>query len=350
MSEAGRPGRMEGRWNGNIISLPVHVVRSRDANAARLHDGGFAHAILTSVCDQARSVRTADPVRLYRPHDIHIACAQTLAHSVLAMRCALLSIAFTAVLALHAVVAAHSEDAHRAYMQSAGTSHNWYSVCAAPSAGVSGYQLASGIGCYSLPNTQLVAQGWYDEDIAETGWGNLYIETVTSEVGFAQAQAAGWLEGALTAERIYQQVTNWWINNFNSSIDPKVLQFIEQQDAWMRTEIHAAGGQDPYWTAVENAQLQVAGMYAGYQASSWFLSNPTLPNVNFPFLQLELLQLQGETDDINSSVNPSSRIADYTALGGWRETMRVMMKKAKCSALVKPTEDGKEIWFAHTTW
>ena len=73
--------------------------------------------------------------------------------------------------------------------------------------------------CSLSPGRSAAATGWgtFSNQINSTGWSVLDVHTNPASSGADQAFAAGFLEGALTAELITVHAGNVWSLNFNSS-------------------------------------------------------------------------------------------------------------------------------------
>lgn len=76
-------------------------------------------------------------------------------------------------------------------------------------------------------------------------------------------------EGALTAERIYQNYLNmvsFFFDN-TSAIPQDLVQFYQQQDAWSRQQVVKHASSD-HWLQVNLILHHFDGLVAGYQQSA----------------------------------------------------------------------------------
>jgi len=78
------------------------------------------------------------------------------------------------------------------------------------------------------------------------------------------AHAAGFAEGSLTSDYIY----NMWLNercnvNCDGSVDDDINQFFDEQEAWMKSQI-VKYPDCSYWQTVDFIQHQYEGLMDGY--------------------------------------------------------------------------------------
>jgi hypothetical protein len=111
-----------------------------------------------------------------------------------------------------------------------------------------------------------VAYGSFMDNIESTGWSNLDIRSgygSNSVDDVTIMYAAGYLEGALTAKRLYQHQQNILdyvgLNTTNSTSFLKLLTFINQQFAWTKKMI-AENPNDPFWKHIDLVHSQFNGM------------------------------------------------------------------------------------------
>lgn len=85
-------------------------------------------------------------------------------------------------------------------------------------------------------DTVVGAWGVFADDLHSTGWGELTVTTSGKVPDHVQAYTAGYLEGALTAQRIYELFVV--IHDVHAK-KPEVGEFIRAQDRFIRTKIRA---------------------------------------------------------------------------------------------------------------
>ncbi len=87
----------------------------------------------------------------------------------------------------------------------------------------------------------------------------------------AMAYAAGYLEGAFTAEYIWEQYQNvlpWFFNKRSDAVLNRTRQFFIDQDAWTRQMIKKHSPSDPLWRHIEYIIAQTDGLYDGYKSKA----------------------------------------------------------------------------------
>ena len=114
-----------------------------------------------------------------------------------------------------------------------------------------------------------VAYGTFADTLNKTGWGTLNIRTNgTSNTDAEQHYGAGFLEGVLTANGIYDNYLNTMAFTFkNGVVPPAVETFMNDQYAWSVAQVKA--NQDNTFWQVSGAILaQFDGLVAGYAYAS----------------------------------------------------------------------------------
>ena len=235
----------------------------------------------------------------------------------------------------------------------------WYSACGeAPDA----LRLVAG------RNIDCAAWGFHTDTINSTGWAQLSIESNAALDDGAQTFAAGWLEAAISAERIYQsKLVTFFLVFTNSVPPPKLINFITQNLVWMRDQMRAHGvptwplegvfdessatatadaqrewpsspqpprdaPADPvaYWSAVSALFSQLKGMWMGYRAFG-------AAGEPLAWLDLYLLQAGSDCEDLLPALGLQASLSAHSVV-------------EHCSALVKLTPDFREIFVSHVTW
>lgn len=236
-----------------------------------------------------------------------------------------------------------------------------------------------------------------------SNFGQLHITTSGDFSDDDQVFAAGYLEGYLTAPRIYQNLQNlhtYFTNTLNASLD-EPMQWIHRQDEWVRdqctnqlldTSFAMPPGQqhipttiketsttkaeatedkkfeDRVWDAVCLAIRQFDGVVAGYQARSLIDSTTTVPPLEYAdFLFLEsngdLYDIidkldpsqrpswsPGGDDDDDNENNSNSKHSNAPTEEDAARLFNSIALSGKCSALVKVAADLSDIYMGHATW
>jgi len=184
------------------------------------------------------------------------------------------------------------------------------------------------------------AWGSFSGNEKTTGARVLDVHSNGAVSGERQAFAAGYLEGFLTRDVMWQYLNNVWSIDFNDSYPlpnapRREAEFVSQNLAWMRSRVDEHrdskdSGIAVYWQHVGFLLNQLDGMTAGFNAH--------LPHgaVALSSAQVMLITLiDGDMDDIITALAP---------------THRKRKRPLHCSAMVKISPDGQELWTAHTNW
>jgi hypothetical protein len=189
------------------------------------------------------------------------------------------------------------------------------------------------------------AVGEYHDHIEKDGWGKLSIEGNPLHEDETQMFAAGYLEGAMTQKRIYQQYTNihsvFW---HNATTIPASLQaWLKAQDKWVRDNAAEKKAEDPYWGQVANVLAQFDGLVKGY--NDFAPAAEKLDSLAFSILSGvgDLLDLTTAFRDEALPGRPPRNMMSEDQLRNW-------VYNTHCSALIKVTGDLSDIFAGHTAW
>lgn len=98
------------------------------------------------------------------------------------------------------------------------------------------------------------------------GFDSLHITSNVRVDDAVQAYAAGYLEGYVTAQRIWDHWNNMRTYTFSKtggSMPPHVRTFLQKQLEWIEDQVKASP-RDPYWMQVNTVYQQYMGLVAGY--------------------------------------------------------------------------------------
>jgi len=166
------------------------------------------------------------------------------------------------------------------------------------------------------------------DETAANGWFVLDVTTNRSEKDDIQAFAAGFIEGALTVDQIWDA-----FRNFNLTLSfgvpmKTIVDFVIAQDEWVRTMANNMKDIDQYWAQVHLTVTQFDGIIVGYH--KYAKADQKLQYIDFL-----LYQLESELGDIAQHFSTEER---EPAIG------------AHCSVLVKLSKDGNRLYSSHDTW
>eukprot|EP01130_Rhizamoeba_saxonica_P018914 TRINITY_DN9644_c0_g1_i1.p1 TRINITY_DN9644_c0_g1~~TRINITY_DN9644_c0_g1_i1.p1 ORF type:complete len:541 (-),score=112.21 TRINITY_DN9644_c0_g1_i1:31-1566(-) len=185
-----------------------------------------------------------------------------------------------------------------------------------------------------------VAFGSFQDDLDKNGWGVLSVRTNPKFSNEMQMFAAGYLEGALTSNRIYENYENLYSEFFGKSGPSKeLLNWLDTQDKWVKKNTEDSQNLNDYWKQVNYIQNQYNGLVEGYKVTA---SNP-LDDFAFTFLNgvgdlLDLMHVVGG--------KPYPKWESMTD----NERRVTLSKMGHCSAFVKVPGDLSDLWSAHSSW
>eukprot|EP01031_Cornospumella_fuschlensis_P032158 gene32158-38898_t len=187
------------------------------------------------------------------------------------------------------------------------------------------------------PNSH--AYGTYINEIGKDGWGKLWVHADATDDGWYQA---GFLEGALTAQGIYQHFTSWYAFQFPKPPAQETVQFILDQMDYAKKLAQSKRNEDVYYDKLAKFLLQFQGMLDGQNAFA-------ADGEKVSYLDLLLLEGSGDLYDIVPATVPSAfklrvgAVPKDTFFDLWHEQI-------SCSALIKIADDRSDVFAAHTTW
>ena len=180
----------------------------------------------------------------------------------------------------------------------------------------------------------------YNDEQQQDGWGKLWVHGDKTWEGWFQA---GFLEGALTSQRIYQHYKSWYSHQFPSSapLNSETEQFMYDQYAFAQQLANSHRG-EVYYDRLSQILSQFEGVLKGQQYAA-------AEGESLSKLELLLLEAAGDLYDIVPAVTPSAfklKIGKLSADEFDREYHRMV----SCSAMIKISDDLQDCFVGHTTW
>lgn len=196
---------------------------------------------------------------------------------------------------------------------------------------------------FGKQDANAVAYGVYtDMRGTDSGFGQLSITTSKVFADADQMFGAGFLEAALTRERIWSHTNNTrsWINSqFKTGIVPQnIVDFFTTQDQWKRAQV--AANKSDHWVAMGAITAQLDGLVHGYQMLA-------PPNETLSAFDIWAVGAIGDFLDLIPALTNEG--PDYDKMTD-AELVAAVRKNNHCSALVKVTADLSELFFAHVAW
>eukprot|EP00095_Tigriopus_kingsejongensis_P006305 maker-scaffold61_size441589-snap-gene-0.13 protein:Tk06305 transcript:maker-scaffold61_size441589-snap-gene-0.13-mRNA-1 annotation:"hypothetical protein DAPPUDRAFT_213420" len=180
-----------------------------------------------------------------------------------------------------------------------------------------------------------VAWANYTNDINQTGWSYLEVETDPKFPDKIQAFGAGYLEGYLSAEQIYQY---WWntVQGYcegKEEMCTKVTEYLNNNTAWIRGQIADKRSDDPYWHQVGLVYDQYQGMVHGYN------DRAEATGGHIPQGHIFWMNVFGDLEDLEQVFAHRYNLPLKRVLGS-----------GSCSALIKLLPGNKDLLVSHDTW
>lgn len=180
----------------------------------------------------------------------------------------------------------------------------------------------------------------YREEVEKDGWGKLWVVGDDSVEGWYQS---GFLEGALTSERIYQHILSWFNYQFKPTNYPSqsLIDFLLQQYEYSQ-ELVRANPDDEYYIRLGEVNSQFEGVVAGQNFAA-------KEGQNMSFVDILSLQAAGDVYDILPALDPTAFKLRVGTLSS-EEFEFEWHKMISCSAFIKMPDDRKDLYVGHTTW
>ncbi|CAD8178443.1 unnamed protein product [Paramecium octaurelia] len=211
------------------------------------------------------------------------------------------------------------------------------------------YSVDQRVGKYTISEGKspvALAWGYYKHEVMQDGWGKLYIWTSDTfkshEYSLKTSYAAGYLEGSLTYEHIYNHFWSWYDFTFGKEqLTNELSQYLVEQYEYARQLIKDNKG-DEYYEALARILAQNDGLYQAIQDKA-----PV--NKRLSWVQLLLLQACGDIYELKEAMKPKAERIQWHLLTQ-EEFEWEREKRISCSALIKALDDWSDVWMAHTTW
>lgn len=197
-----------------------------------------------------------------------------------------------------------------------------------------------------LDRSQGDAYALYNDTLPQTGWDVLEVRAGYGPHKRGDRETlymAGFLEGYLTANRIYPHYRNlvpFFITD--SRIGQELNTFFNEQDDWVVGQIKANRG-DPAWRHVDALHGQMQGLQRGVQ--KWALENNVKPLPKFAFHYLNGI---GDIIDLVNKLSPQQARGFGAMTSG--DIRRYTLRNGHCSAIIKVTPGFENVLFGHSSW
>lgn len=183
----------------------------------------------------------------------------------------------------------------------------------------------------------------------EQGWHVLKIDSDQSSGATFEEQmyAAGYLEGALSAELIRDHELNVLaalLDNGTTTVPEGLGNFLLEQHQWTVEQVQQFGNTSQYWNYIGGLVSQIEGLLAGSNFGARERHQRVLNLADILFMVSG-----GDVPAILAKLDPKTGFPDFDKLTPERVEIEVM-KLTRCSALVRALPDLSDIFASHATW
>ena len=183
-----------------------------------------------------------------------------------------------------------------------------------------------------------VATAYYENSLQTKGFDLLAISTNNKFSDEIQAEAAGYLEGALTKDIIYNHYLNVK-DYFDYNVQKQVESFFDLQEKYLYNE-YSKNKSDPVIYGAYLMRKQYQGLKNGYNS----IADTDKKISNFQF---DIMSSLTDVDDLIDKYNTVKK--DYKKMN-YSEFEKNFIKRTHCSALFKIKKDFSDVYFGHNTW
>lgn len=159
-----------------------------------------------------------------------------------------------------------------------------------------------------------------------------------------KSYAMGYLEGVVTADKIWNHYTNqkryYFFEQPNLEMPKSTRLFLQRNAEFIREMGKKHGENDPYWYHAHLIHRQLEGMLAGYNSVAEESKNLTLEDLN-------VCNARGDLSELayyNETLRPAFKVMTPYEIFDYIE------EHSHCSALIKVAPDFSDVWFGHNTW
>jgi hypothetical protein len=234
---------------------------------------------------------------------------------------------------------------HQRQQQQHGQQDLWSSICYSSSGEPT---LTAGL------SKNCAAFGFYNDTIATDGWSYLHVESNGAVSDSIQSFAAGYLEGYITAGRIYEsKLLQFWhvFGAENPTFDPQLVEYINENEKFNRFMAETQAN-DPLWRQVGLIWTQLDGLYAGYSQAVADGAKSAAGTLAQPLTRFDLLilNIDDEVGDVQATIDAGKKYGKAGKAGKKMAASKPLreLQVDRCSSIVKLTD--QDLFIGHTTW
>lgn len=199
-----------------------------------------------------------------------------------------------------------------------------------------------------LDKTGVAWANYTDQTMHPSGFGQITVTTNPKYNDTAQMFAAGYVEGALTQERVWQHANNLLdymrasLNlNDTAPLPPVFEKFYADNSDWVRANV--ASNSSALWTQVGFVISQLDGLLEGYNAAA-----PAAQHIT-PF-HLHAVNAIGDFLTLGSALMPGGPMEPEWGSMTDEEMKAALSLRGHCSALVSVTGNFSTLFNAQVAW
>lgn len=194
-------------------------------------------------------------------------------------------------------------------------------------------------------NTWISSSNYSPAQEHKSNFAQLKIKTNAAFNDAEQMFGAGFAEGYLTAESIWQHYQNMMCQvDCSGAVPVELSTFFVEQDSWARANVEK-NKDCSYWQFIGGLLSQMDGLMEGYSASAYVKEQSDKALNPWAFIMINSL---GDLFDILPAVTPAKRPLFHKMK--LSELRRYQERTGHCSALVKLQDDQSEMFMAHNAW
>jgi len=195
-----------------------------------------------------------------------------------------------------------------------------------------------------LDDTIPVAEAVYRTNTSY-GWEEFSVTTSGTFTDEEQAEAAGYLEGHLTSDKIFDLYKVIVQDRYNVLDRNTMDEYTDQQIKFLEEKVEENSAESDYWYNINLILKQLDGVLDGY--------NDARPDENEKLSKYDLWIINMDGDIFDISIALGTESFNFLEMGNIhratkKELVTFIELRSRCSALIKWT--GDDLYAAHSTW
>jgi len=199
-----------------------------------------------------------------------------------------------------------------------------------------------------LESVDWLAKGEYRNEINETGWAHLEVETNPLASDVEQARAAGYFEGYITADLVYMAYQNTIVGRCDQKelVCEKIDKWLNESLVWMEEKAAYHGKTRPYWHHVSLFIAQMTGIVEGYNVAM-----KDQEDKQISFNDVLVMNTFGDIEDLEAALSVIDKnLLKGTAVDAQEILPNKVLGLGRCSALLRLLPKNSDLLVSHDTW